>query len=203
MTGRVPSRWVLFYAGDVASFTGRGFGGQTVFHDTVHHVERPLTTIVSLAPRPVVNPPRALRRTDGCVTLRDAVDKRKLERGELLHHSDRCCQYTPGGYQQALKTLGIVCSMSCRGECYDNAVDEQFFWSLKHEWANWREFDNLDNAQMTGFEYIETLYTAQRGDIRRSVMSPVTSSKPTPPQLKWRNIAAGRCPKVLGYCSGS
>ena len=56
-------------------------------------------------------------------------------REELLHHSDRGCQYTSDAYQRTLRTLGIECSMSRTGDCYDNAVIERFFWSLKHEWT--------------------------------------------------------------------
>ena len=60
-----------------------------------------------------------------------------------MHHSDRGSQYTSEAYQQTLKTLGIECSMSRRGSCYDNAVMERFFWSLKHEWTKHEKFENL------------------------------------------------------------
>ena len=59
---------------------------------------------------------------------------------KLLHHSDRGCQYTSDAYQRTLRTLGITCSMSRRGNCYDNAVMERFFWSLKHEWTKHESF---------------------------------------------------------------
>jgi putative transposase len=65
--------------------------------------------------------------------LRRAIESRRPVGSELLHHSDRGCQYTSDAYQRTLKTLGIACSMSRTGECYDNAVAERFFWSLKHE----------------------------------------------------------------------
>jgi putative transposase len=94
--------------------------------------------------------------------LRDAVEKRRPRRGELLHHSDRGCQYTSDGYQKTLRTLGIEVSMSRTGNCYDNAVAERFFWSLKHEWTNWREFANLDDARLSLFRYIETFYNLRR-----------------------------------------
>ena len=67
--------------------------------------------------------------------LRQAIESRRPVGSELLHHSDRGCQYTSDAYQQTLRTLGIECSMSRTGECYDNAVAERFFWSLKHEWT--------------------------------------------------------------------
>lgn len=66
---------------------------------------------------------------------------------QLLHHSDRGCQYTRDAYQQPLKLLGITCSISRRGCCYDNAVTERFFWSLKHEWTNREQFANLKEAR--------------------------------------------------------
>ena len=80
----------------------------------------------------------------------------------LLHHSDRGCQYTSDAYQQTLKLLGITCSMSRRGCCYDNAVMERFFWSLKHEWTNHERFANLEEARLSVFRYIETFYNSER-----------------------------------------
>jgi len=68
--------------------------------------------------------------------LRQAVESRRPEGQKLLHHSDRGCQYTSDAYQHILRTLGIQCSMSRTACCYDNAVMERFFWSLKHEWTN-------------------------------------------------------------------
>jgi putative transposase len=94
--------------------------------------------------------------------LRDAVEKRKPERGRLLHHSDRGCQYTSDAYQKTLKTLGVECSMSRTGNCYDNAVAERFFWSLKHEWTNYEQFANLEDARLSVFKYIETFYNRVR-----------------------------------------
>jgi len=94
--------------------------------------------------------------------LHDAVKKRSPASGELLHHSDRGCQYTSDDYQKTLRTLGIECSMSARGDCYDNAVMERFFWSLKHEWTNWRAYADLDDARLSVFRYIETFYNPRR-----------------------------------------
>ncbi len=94
--------------------------------------------------------------------LRDAIEKRQPKRGELLHHSDRGCQYTSDSYQRTLQTLGIECSMSRRGNCYDNAVAERFFWSLKHEWTNHEEYADLDEARGSVFKYIETFYNSVR-----------------------------------------
>ena len=94
--------------------------------------------------------------------LRQAIESRRPAGQHLLHHSDRGCQYTSDAYQQTLRTLGIQCSMSRTGCCYDNAVMESFFWSLKHEWTNHESFCNLEEARRSVFRYIETFYNPQR-----------------------------------------
>lgn len=94
--------------------------------------------------------------------LRRAIEARRPEAGQLLHHSDRGCQYTSEAYQRILKTLGIECSMSRTGCCYDNAVMERFFWSLKHEWTNHECFADLEEARLSVFKYVEMFYNAVR-----------------------------------------
>lgn len=94
--------------------------------------------------------------------LRQAIETRRPAAGELLHHSDRGCQYTSADYQQTLRTLGIECSMSRAGECYDNAVAERFFWSLKHEWTNHEELADEEAARRSVFRYIEMFYNTER-----------------------------------------
>jgi putative transposase len=94
--------------------------------------------------------------------LRCAIESRKPKRGTLLHHSDRGCQYTSDLYQTILRTLNIECSMSRTGCCYDNAVMERFFWSLKYEWTNHDSFTNLESARCSVFKYIETFYNHRR-----------------------------------------
>ena len=94
--------------------------------------------------------------------LRRAIEARRPVGSELLHHSDRGCQYTSDAYQQTLRALGIECSMSRTGNCYDNAVAERFFWSLKHEWTKHEDFENLEAARLSVFKYIETFYNTRR-----------------------------------------
>jgi len=94
--------------------------------------------------------------------LRRAIENRRPDGSQLLHHSDRGCQYTSDAYQSTLKTLGIECSMSRTGNCYDNAVMERFFWSLKHEWTKHESFENLEEARLSVFKYIETFYNRVR-----------------------------------------
>lgn len=94
--------------------------------------------------------------------LRKAIEARRPEGGKLLHHSDRGCQYTSDAYQLLLKSLNIECSMSRTGCCYDNAVMERFFWSLKYEWTNHEQFANLEDVRLSVFRYLETFYNPQR-----------------------------------------
>jgi len=94
--------------------------------------------------------------------LRHAVQARRPAPGRLLHHSDRGCQYTSDAYQWILRTLGINSSMSRTGCCYDNAVMERFFWSLKNEWTNHEQFADLEAARRSVFKYIEIFYNPVR-----------------------------------------
>lgn len=94
--------------------------------------------------------------------LRSAIESRRPAGKELLHHSDRGSQYTSETYQQTLRRLGIECSMSRAGSCYDNAVMERFFWSLKHEWTKHETFADLEAARLSVFKYIETFYNPVR-----------------------------------------
>ena len=97
-----------------------------------------------------------------CEALRRAVESRRPHGSRLLHHSDRGCQDTSDAYQQTLRRLGIECSMSRTGCCYDNAAMERFFWSLKHEWTNHTTYNNLEDARLGVFQYIETFYNPVR-----------------------------------------
>ena len=94
--------------------------------------------------------------------LSNAIEVRRPNTSELLHHSDRGCQYTSDQYQEMLRTMNITCSMSRTGCCYDNAVMERFFWSLKHEWTNRESFDDINQARASVFEYVETFYNSKR-----------------------------------------
>ena len=87
--------------------------------------------------------------------LEMAIKRRRPEVG-LLHHSDLGCTYASEDYQAALEVRGIVCSMSRRGNCYDNAVMESFFSSVKFELGE--RFDSHGAAKMKLFDYIEVFY---------------------------------------------
>lgn len=93
--------------------------------------------------------------------LKRAVQQRHPSAG-LLHHSDRGCQYTCGEYQAALSRQGFEVSMSRRGNCYDNAVVESFFSTLKAELDTYDRYQTRRQAQTELFEYIEVFYNRQR-----------------------------------------
>ncbi|QEG22781.1 IS3 family transposase [Mariniblastus fucicola] len=123
-----------------------------------------LAVVLDLFSRKVVGWQMSDRLTTPIVTeaLRKAIESRRPESGTLLHHSDRGCQYTSDAFQGILRTLNIQCSMSRTGCCYDNAVMERFFWSLKHEWTKHRRYGNLEEARMSVFKYIEAFYNSKR-----------------------------------------
>jgi len=105
--------------------------------------------------------------------LRNAIEKRKPETSELLLHSDRGCQYTSDEYQSQLKTMNITCSMSRTGCCYDNAVMERFFWSLKHEWTKSSSrsepvFLNTSKPSTTENESINLWSTCLQSNLKKS-----------------------------------
>lgn len=93
--------------------------------------------------------------------LRQAVQRRRPDAG-LLHHSDRGCQYTSAQYRDALAALGIEASMSRKGNCWDNAVAESFFSTLKSELVHRRPWRNRLELRNAVFEYIEVFYNRRR-----------------------------------------
>ena len=86
--------------------------------------------------------------------------KRRCPGSGLLHHSDQGCTYASEDYQDVLDAHGIVCSMSRRGNCYDNAVMESFFSTVKSELAD--QFASNGDAKMELFDYIEVFYNQRR-----------------------------------------
>jgi len=92
----------------------------------------------------------------------------------ILHHSDRGSQYASGDYQKLLKANGIVCSMSRKGNCWDNAAMESFFATLKTELVYHRNYETRAEAQSDIFEYIEVFYNRQRLHSALGYQSPVS-----------------------------
>jgi putative transposase len=90
----------------------------------------------------------------------------------LVHHSDRGSQYASGEYQAALAAEGMVCSMSRRGNCWDNAVAESFFATLKVELVHDASWATRQAAGTELFEYIEVFYNSQRRHSSLGYLSP-------------------------------
>lgn len=103
--------------------------------------------------------------------LRMALGQRTPEE-EMLHHSDRGSQYTSRDYQTLLAKAHITPSMSSTGNCYDNAMMESFFATLKTECAD-RRFVTRAEARRTIFEFIEVWYNRQRRHSALGYLSPV------------------------------
>jgi putative transposase len=96
--------------------------------------------------------------------------KRRCPDLGLLHHSDQGCTYASEDYQDILEVRGIICSMSRRGNCWDNAVMESFFSTVKSELAE--RFDSHGEAKMALFDYIEVFYNQRRRHSTLGQISP-------------------------------
>ena len=101
--------------------------------------------------------------------LEMALQRRRPAIG-LLHHSDQGCTYASEDYQARLDAHGMVCSMSRRGNCYDNAVMESFFSTVKSELRE--HFDSHGDAKLELFDYIEVFYNQRRRHSTLGQISP-------------------------------
>jgi transposase InsO family protein len=103
--------------------------------------------------------------------------KRRCPDAGLLHHSDQGCTYASEDYQKVLTAHGITCSMSRRGDCYDNAVMESFFSTVKSELAD--RFGSFGEAKMELFDYIEVFYNQRRRHSTLGQISPAAFERRT------------------------
>lgn len=133
-----------------------------------------LAVLLDLCSRRVVGWACSDRITHNLVlwALDQAFQQRRPAQG-LLHHSDRGSQYTCEEYRRALARQGIQVSMSRRGDCYDNAVVESFFSTLKAELEGYGGYETRQQAQAELFEYIEVFYNRQRRHSSLGYLSPV------------------------------
>lgn len=104
--------------------------------------------------------------------LRQALGRRDIEPG-LLHHSDRDVLYSSRIYQGLLSNNGLECSMSRKGNCYDNACVESFFGSLKTEFVAFERFESRERATLELFDWIEVFYNRVRRHSTLGYLSPV------------------------------
>lgn len=90
-----------------------------------------------------------------------AITKRR-PRGKVVHHTDRGSLYTTDEYKTLLRSNNMVQSMSRKGDCYDNAVAESFFSTLKNELILGKLFKSREDARSEIFDYIEVFYNRKR-----------------------------------------
>ncbi|SEL33904.1 putative transposase [Nitrosovibrio tenuis] len=91
----------------------------------------------------------------------------------VLHHSDQASQYTSEDFQRLLESHGITCSMSRRGNCWDNAAMESFFSTLKTERLGRRQYRTRNELRADVFDYIERFYNPKRRHSTIGYISPI------------------------------
>ena len=111
-------------------------------------------------------------RTSLCL---DALEMAWWRRGRpdgVLHHSDRGSQYASKDYQKQLQAYGMTCSMSRKGNCWDNSPTERVFRTLKSEWLNRFKFSKKELAKRAIWDYV-TYYNSERSHSLLGYMSPM------------------------------
>jgi putative transposase len=143
-----------------------------------------LAVMIDLFSRLVVGWSLASRMTSKLVADAQgmAISKRRPESG-LVVHSDRGAQYASTAFQDLLKVNGYRSSMSRKGDCWDNAVAESFFKTLKCELIYHRRYRSREQARLEIFEYIEAYYNRQRKHTANGYMSPLNYEQ------QWLNAA--------------
>ncbi len=132
-----------------------------------------LAVVIDLFSRKVVGWSMADHmRTELVLNAFESAAGRRLATSGLLHHSDRGSQYTSWSYQRALRDAEVRCSMSRRGNCYDNAVVESFFGSLKTERVHRHSWPTRDEARLAIHDYIGTFYNPKRRHTANGLVSP-------------------------------
>lgn len=104
--------------------------------------------------------------------LERAIRTRRPQAG-LTHHSDRGVQYASARHRATLARHGIECSMSRRGDCWDNAPMERFMNSLKNEWTEHHDYETVEEVHRSVFKYIEIFYNRRRLHQALGYVSPV------------------------------
>ena len=119
---------------------------------------------------------RGITRQLAIDALKMAIKNGCLKSG-LIHHSDRGVQYASNDFQALLRANAIQCSMSRKGDCWDNAVAESFFHTLKVELIHGNFYNTRQSAKAAIFEYIEVFYNRQRRHSYLGYQSPVDFEK--------------------------
>lgn len=117
----------------------------------------------------------AMGNTNDSALVQDALTMaiwRRGKRKQVIVHSDQGSTYASGTYQQLLKDHHLICSMSRKGECLDNAVAESFFGTLKTELVDHEDYHTKATAKQSLFEYIEVFYNRRRRHSYLGYISP-------------------------------
>ena len=132
-----------------------------------------LAAVLDLFSRRLVGWAMSARADEDLVesALQMAFARRQLN-GDLLHHSDRGSQYAASHYAHLLAQQGIIVSMSRKGECYDNAVIESFFRTVKAECVYLTHYPTRQQARQSLFEFLEVYYNRQRLHSTLGYLSP-------------------------------
>jgi putative transposase len=133
-----------------------------------------LAVIVDLYSRKVIGwaMDKRMKSVLVCNALRMALRNRGYPKGVIVH-SDRGSQYCSKDYQRLITNHQLKCSMSGKGNCYDNAVCESFFHTLKTELVYQRKYENREQARQSIFWYIEAYYNRVRRHSSIGYMSPI------------------------------
>jgi transposase InsO family protein len=132
-----------------------------------------VATVLDLFSRRIVGLAMSDRMTTDLVSkaLQQALIHRQPP-ANLIHHSDRGCQYTSQAFQALLKKRNIVASMSGIGNCYDNATQESFYHTLKTEHVYFEFYKTREQAIESIFEYVEVFYNRKRSHSTLGYLSP-------------------------------
>jgi putative transposase len=135
-----------------------------------------LATLLDVYSRRIVGWPMAdhLRTELALDALTMALQRRRSLPGQLVHHTDLGCQYTARAYQAVLAAHGVTCSISRAGDCYDNALAESFFGTLKAELVQGQRWPSRRGARLAIFEWIEVFYNRRRRHSALGYRSPVS-----------------------------
>lgn len=132
--------------------------------------------------------------------LRMALGRRCVKPG-LIHHSDRGCQYASEAYQDALQNAKLICSMSRKGDCWDNAMAESFFGTLKTELVHRSSWSTREEARGDLYAYLEGFYNQKRIHSALGYRSPAefeAAASKRPMETAVPAEIAARLPQSLG-----
>jgi putative transposase len=133
-----------------------------------------LAVVLELYSRQVIG--WAMSEKNNAQLVQDALTMAVWRRGrvrDVIVHSDQGSTYASSDYQQQLKANNLICSMSRKGECLDNAVAESFFGTLKTEHVDYEDYRTRQEARQSLFEYIEVFYNRYRRHSYLGYISPV------------------------------